>query len=136
MELGLMDSRSRSAGQARQAVADRDQAIDAYDDSCIHLEHKRYFVAVKGTPLRLTKTEFRVLSCLVRGIDRIVAFDDLWRYAWSPGKSPNRKSIHVFVSRVRRKLSPFGMKIDTVVGVGCMLSHGKCCSPGQSERQV
>lgn len=100
---------------------------DTYDDSCLHLEYKRYFVSVKGKALALTRTEFRVLSRLVRGINRIVAFDDLWQHAWGPNKAFNLKSIHVFVSRVRLKLAPFGVRVDSVVGVGYILSHGACC---------
>ena len=127
-----MDSRSQSAGQARQMIAGRSREADVYDDSCLHMEHRKYFVSVKGVPIKLTKTEFRVFSCLVRSINRVVAQQDLWEYAWGSDQALNRKSIHVFVSRVRRKLSPFGLKIDTMVGVGCMLSHGQCCSTSQS----
>jgi DNA-binding response OmpR family regulator len=100
---------------------------DVYDDSCLHLEYKRYFVSVKANALALTRTEFRVLSRLVKGINCIVAFEDLWEHAWGPNKSFNLKSIHVFVSRVRRKLAPFGVRVDSVVGVGYILSHGSCC---------
>ena len=100
---------------------------DIYHDSCLYLEHKRYFVSAKGKSLALTRTEFRILSRLIRGINGIVAFEDLWHNAWGPGNSFNLKSIHVFVSRVRRKLAPFGVRVDSVVGVGYILSHGSCC---------
>jgi DNA-binding response OmpR family regulator len=118
-----MDSRSHSAGHRQQPIAGRSSKDEVYNDSCLHIEHQRYFFAVKGTPMALTRTEFRVISHLVQSIDRIVAIQDLWDYAWSPGKSFNRKSIHVFVSRVRRKLAPFGLRIDSVVGVGYILSR-------------
>ena len=103
---------------------------EIYDDSCLHLEHKRYFVTAKGKALPLTKTEFRILSRLLRGINSIVTFEDLWGYAWGTNKSLNLKSIHVFVSRVRLKLAPFGIRVDSVVGVGYILSHGTCCDAG------
>lgn len=84
----------------------------------------------------LTKTEFRVLSYLIRNIDQIVAVEDLWAYAWGPSKSLKRKSIQVFVSRVRRKLAPFGLRIDGVVGVGYIFSHGACCSVERVEGEA
>ncbi len=84
----------------------------------------------------LTKTEFRVVSRLVRSINQIVAVEDLWAFAWGPNKSFKRKSIQVFVSRVRRKLASFGLRIDSVVGVGYILSHDACCSIGKVEREV
>ncbi|HKR13991.1 MAG TPA: helix-turn-helix domain-containing protein [Pyrinomonadaceae bacterium] len=109
---------------------------DIYDDSCLHLEHKRFYVSVKGKPLALTRTEFRVLSRLVKGINCIVQFEDLWAHAWGPGKPFNLKSIHVFVSRVRRKLVLFGVRVDSVVGVGYILSHGSCCKTDLQQANV
>jgi DNA-binding response OmpR family regulator len=102
---------------------------EVHDDSCLVVEHKRFFASVKGKPLSLTKTEFRVLSLLASNIGQIVTKESLWAFAWRPGKPLSRKSIHVFVSRVRGKIAPFGLKIDSLVGVGYILSHGTCCSP-------
>lgn len=107
-----------------------DEAV--YSDSCLYIERKTYFAAVRGVPLRLTRTEFKLLLCLVSNIDRIVTVKDLWAFAWKSNKQFNRKSIHVFMSRVRRKLLPFGLRVDSVVGVGYILSHGTCCSPAIS----
>jgi DNA-binding response OmpR family regulator len=102
---------------------------NVYDDSCLHIEHKRYLFTVKGTQVVLSKTEFRVLSRLIRGIDSVVAFEELWDYAWGRDRSIKRKNIHVLISKVRRKLAPFGVRVDSVVGVGYILSHGSCCTP-------
>jgi DNA-binding response OmpR family regulator len=101
--------------------------MDVYDDSCLHIEHKRYFFTVKGVSVTLTRTEFRVLSRLVKGIDEIVSFEDLWEHGWNPKKPFKLKTVHVFVSRIRGKLAPHGLKINSVVGVGYILSHGSCC---------
>ena len=108
---------------------------DIYVDSCLRVEHERYFLAVKGTPVKLTRTEFRIVSFLVSNIDRIATREELWSFAWGNKKPLNCKSIHVFLSRVRRKLEPFGLKIAGVVDVGYILSHGRCCSnPTQTTR--
>jgi DNA-binding response OmpR family regulator len=122
--LASMDSRTQAVSLMRN---EGPKGADVYTDSCFHIEHRRYFVAVKGTRVPLTKTEFRVVSGLARNIGRIVMFEDLWAYAWK-GKPFNRKSVHVFVSRVRRRLAVYGLRIDSVVGVGYILSHGTCCS--------
>jgi DNA-binding response OmpR family regulator len=106
---------------------------DVYHDSCLHIEHSRYFFTVKGTRLALSRTEFRILSRLIRGINRIVSFDDIWSYAWQRNKAFKLKSVHVFVSRVRRKLEPFGIRINSVVGVGYILSHDSCCRSDTQE---
>lgn len=107
---------------------------DVYVDSCLRVEHHRYFLAVKGTPVKLTHTEFRIVSCLVSNIDQIVTLQDLWNSAWDATKPLNRKGIHVFISRVRRKLVPFGLRIDSVVDVGYIFSHDRCCATASSEQ--
>jgi two-component system OmpR family response regulator len=116
---------SHDTGQS--AVSKRRTADDVYTDSCLLIEQKRYFAAVKGVPLKLTRTEFKILSCLASNIDRITRLEDLWNSAWSPAKSFNRKSIQVIMSRVRAKVVPRGLRIDSIVDVGYILSHDRCC---------
>src|SRR5262245_8795572 len=77
-----------------------------YVDSCLRVEPKRYFIAVKGKPLKLTKTEFRLISYLACNIPNISTFENLWSFAWDRDTAINRKSIQVYVSRIRRKLAP------------------------------
>ena len=115
-------------GPRQQSFPNAGSEGEVYVDSCLRIEHKRYFLAVKGTPVKVTKTEFKVISCLVSNINEVVRLEALWKSAWDPGKSFSRKSIHVFMSRIRRKLAPFGLRIDSVVDLGYILSHGTCCS--------
>jgi DNA-binding winged helix-turn-helix (wHTH) protein len=100
---------------------------EVYTDSCIHIEFERYYFACKGTALTLTKIEFQLLARLVRNLGQIVSVDRLWRSAWPNEKEMNLKSIQVFMSRLRRKLAPFGIRLDSVVSVGYVLSHESCC---------
>ena len=121
-----MDQQSRLAGLDQRPPEQRRDEV--YIDSCLQVEHRRYFAAVKGTPLTLTRTEFQLLSCLAGNIGRIVSVEELWAFAWKPNKPFNRKSVHVFMSRVRHKLVPFGLKVNSVVCVGYILSHDTCCA--------
>src|SRR5262245_57279755 len=105
-----MDIQNRSMNVAVQARPLQVNERHVYVDSCLRVEHKRYFVAIKGRPLKLTKTEFRLISYLASHMSDIATFDDLWRFAWEIDKAINRKSIHVYVSRIRRKLAPFGLR--------------------------
>src|SRR5262249_16287696 len=106
--------------------------VNVYDDSCLHLEYRRYFFTVNGTSITLTRTEFRILSRLIRGINGIVVFEELWEVGWGPGSAVNRKNLHVLVSKIRRKLEPVGVRINNVVGVGYILSHGACCQKAKT----
>ena len=94
---------------------------DVYDDGVLRVEHKNYYASFTGQPIRLPRTEFLIFSRLARTPDRIVSAEDLWNYAWGAGKPLNAESLHVYIYRLRNKLLPFQLRIDTMVNVGYRL---------------
>ena len=96
-------------------------AEDVYDDGYLRVEHKNYYVACGGTPLKLPRTEFLIFSRLARTPDRIVAASELWESVWGANKPLNTESLHVYIYRLRSKLAPFGLQIETMVNVGYRL---------------
>jgi DNA-binding winged helix-turn-helix (wHTH) protein len=42
-------------------------------------------------------------------------------YVWGDSKPYNSESLHVHIYRLRGKLAPFGIQIETMVGVGYRL---------------
>ena len=97
------------------------QADDIYDDGYLRVEHKNYYVACDGQPLKLPRTEFLILSRLTRSPERIVTAQELWEYAWGSDKPVNMESLHVYIYRLRNKLSASKVSIDTMVNVGYRL---------------
>ena len=102
-------------------------ADDVYDDGYLRVEHNAYYVSCAGTSLKLPRTEFLIFSRLARTPDRIVAASDLWESVWGANKPLNTESLHVYIYRLRSKLAPFGLQIETMVNVGYRL----ITSPGQ-----
>jgi two-component system, OmpR family, alkaline phosphatase synthesis response regulator PhoP len=96
-------------------------AEDIFDDGFLRVEHRNYYVACGGTPLKLPRTEFLILSRLARTPNRIVTAEDLWSSVWGGGKPLNSESLHVYIYRLRAKLSEFGLQIETMVNVGYRL---------------
>lgn len=94
---------------------------DIYDDGYLRVEHKNYYVACGGTPLKLPRTEFLIFSRLARTPDRIVTASDLWASVWGSDKPLNTESLHVYIYRLRTKLNAFGLQIETMVNVGYRL---------------
>ena len=94
---------------------------DVYDDGYLRVEHKSYYVSCSGNPIKLPRTEFLIFSRLVRSPERIVTAVDLWEYAWGNSKPLNTESLHVYIYRLRNKLLPFHLTIDTMVNVGYRL---------------
>jgi two-component system alkaline phosphatase synthesis response regulator PhoP len=84
----------------------------------LRVEHDNYYAACDGRPLKLPRGEFLLLSRLVSKAGRIVPAEDLWRYAWGDGRPYNAGSLHVHIYRLRNKLSPFRIKIETMINVG------------------
>jgi len=96
-------------------------AEDIYDDGFLRVEHKNYYVACAGSPIKLPRTEFLIFSRLTRTPNRIVASDELWSSVWGSDKPLNTESLHVYIYRLRAKLSDFGLQIETMVNVGYRL---------------
>ena len=103
------------SGQVQEASA------DVYDDGHLRVEHDNYYVSCEGQPLRFRRAEFLLLSRLARNTGRVVRAAELWRHAWGDAKPYNAESLHVHVYRLRTKLAPFGVRIETMVNVGYRL---------------
>ena len=100
-------------------------AVDVYyDDGYLRVEHRNYYVACGGQSLKLPRTEFLILSRLARSPERIVISEELWEYAWGGDKPVNMESLHVYVYRLRNKIAPHKLQIETMVNVGYRLIIG------------
>jgi two-component system, OmpR family, alkaline phosphatase synthesis response regulator PhoP len=94
---------------------------DIYDDGYLRVEHRNYYVSCAGQSLRLPRTEFLIFSRLARSPERIVPVEELWEYAWGREKPLNTESLHVYIYRLRHKLIPYSLTIETMVNVGYRL---------------
>ena len=94
---------------------------DVYDDGFLRVEHKNYYVACGGESIKLPRTEFLIFSRLARSPERIVPAEELWEHAWGNEKPLNTESLHVYIYRLRSKLLPYNLRIDTMVNVGYRL---------------
>lgn len=113
-----MSAREMSITQeTRQSLS----STDIYDDGYLRVEHRNYYVSCAGQSLRLPRTEFLIFSRLARSPERIVTVDELWEYAWGREKPLNSESLHVYIYRLRHKLVPYSLSIETMVNVGYRL---------------
>lgn len=94
---------------------------DVYDDGYLRVEHQNYYLACGGEPMYLPRVEFLLMSRLSRSINRVVRSEELWRAAWENSKPLNSASLHVYIHRLRTKLAPYRLQIDTVINVGYRL---------------
>ncbi len=73
---------------------------------------------VRGEPLRLTLTEFRILTSLIQAEGKILSRSALMNKAMGPGVTVTERTIDVHVTAIRKKLGDAGAMIRTVRGVG------------------
>jgi DNA-binding response OmpR family regulator len=92
-----------------------------YDDGHLRVEHDNYYVSLGGRALKLPRKEFLIISRLARNPERIVASEELWQHAWGVRAPFNAESLHVHIYRLRRRLAPHRIQIDTMVNVGYRL---------------
>ena len=71
-------------------------------DLAIDREERR--VTLAGQPLNLSATEYDLLSELAANGGRVVTHDDLLRRVWRSRNKGDRRVLHAFVRRLRRKL--------------------------------
>lgn len=84
------------------------------------LDPVRHLLEVRGMPVPLTPTEFRLLACLMAAPGAVVRRRALLRAAWPEGAQVSDNTLDQYLARLRRKLreadSPRG--ISTARGVG------------------
>lgn len=115
-----------------------DSAADVYDDGRLRVEHENFYVACLGRSLRLPRAEFLLLSRLLRNPERLVQAEELWRHALGGGKPYNSDSLRVHIYRLRQRLAPHGIHIETMVNVGYRLvpaAADEALRPGESTHE-
>lgn len=118
--LSIMASESRFTLNY-QPGGGSDIGAGIYDDGYLRVEPENYYVSCAGKRISLPLKEFLIFSRLARNADRVVSSEELWRFAW--GDLPfNSLSLRVHVHRLRRTFQPFGLGIQSMVGVGYRLS--------------
>jgi len=80
---------------------------------------------LNSEPLELAGREWAVLEVLLGKVEKIISKETIIQAVagWGDDLSPN--AIEVYVSRLRAKLDPAGIKIRTVRGFGYMLEEFK-----------
>ncbi|MFG3369749.1 response regulator transcription factor [Streptomyces sp. NPDC090032] len=88
------------------------------------LDAVRHLVSVRGTPVDLTPTEFRLLAALMSASGGIVRRRELVRAGWPEGAQVHDNTLDQYLTRLRRKLREAGSDrtIGTARGVGHRLS--------------
>lgn len=80
-------------------------------------------VHIDGEPVRLTLTEFRLLTALVEARGKVLSRSTLMNTAMGPGVTVTERTIDVHVTSIRKKLGDHAALVQTVRGVGYRLTE-------------
>lgn len=75
-----------------------------YDDGRLLIDLEKRYVKLRGEPVQLTPTEFRLLSTLLRNLGRVVSHEELIREVWGTEESASLASLKVYIHYLRRKI--------------------------------
>jgi len=77
-------------------------------------------VTLGGKEVAFTALEFKLLLAFLRQPNRVLTRSWLLQTVWQSSPSVSTRTVDKHVESLRKKLPPFGKKVETVVGVGYM----------------
>lgn len=87
-----------------------------YEKLCIDSERK--MVKLMDEEIGLTKIEFELLRFLVENAGRVLSRESLLEQCWPKDTVVSDRTVDVNITRLRRKIAPYGECIKTRVGYG------------------
>jgi len=85
----------------------------------------RRHVAVGGTEVRLTPTEYKLLTTLIRHAGKVVTHQQLLREVWGPAHTDQAHYVRIYMAHLRHKLEAEPARpryLQTEPGVGYRLA--------------
>jgi two-component system response regulator RegX3 len=115
---------SRVRAILRRRELDRANGGAALRLGGLHLDLVRHELTVDGEPVRLTLSEFKVLSLLAEQPERVVSRRELMQHLWASDHVGDEHACEVHVSNLRRKIEvdpTRPQRLVTVRGMGYKL---------------
>jgi two-component system KDP operon response regulator KdpE len=104
----------------------------------IELDPARRAVTVAGSPVHFSPREYELLKVLLSNQGRLVTRERLLRAVWGREYVEAREYLHVYVGRLRRKLSEAGVGplieqlIATETGIGYRVAASEAATPAEA----
>ena len=99
-------------------VYHKESVHETFSRDDLTVDFLKHEVTVKGMPIQLTLTEFKLLSCLLESIGQVKTREYLLENIWEHGDGVYSRTIDTHIQRLRTKLKKAGRYIETIRGVG------------------
>ena len=114
----MAEFEARARALVRRHRADRAQSIKI---GPLELTMGQPRILLNGTPVDLTAREFTLLELLAQRAGRVVKKDQIASSLAPSGEALSDTAIEVAIHRLRRRLEPFDLKVQTIRGFGYLL---------------
>jgi two-component system, OmpR family, KDP operon response regulator KdpE len=123
--VGELLARVRAMLRRRRAPGQEPGGIVRFGD--VQVDQQARLVTRGGQAVRLTPTEFRLLSVLVNNAGRVVTAPQLLREVWGPSNTENGHYVRIYMGHLRQKLEhdpaqPVHLLTETGVGYRLLLA--------------
>jgi len=123
--VGELLARVRAMLRRRRAPGQEPGGIVRFGD--VQVDQQARLVTRGGQAVRLTPTEFRLLSVLVNNAGRVVTAPQLLREVWGPSNAENGHYVRIYMGHLRQKLEhdpaqPVHLLTETGVGYRLLLA--------------
>lgn len=85
--------------------AEQESQLEIEDDY-LTVDLAAHRITIQGEPIKLTKTEFRLLAYLVKNAGLVLTFQQILENVWGWDYQDSVQYVHVYVSRLRQKIEP------------------------------
>lgn len=113
------------------------RTADLFHCGPLTIDFDQRLVTLSGEEVQLSRTEYRLLECLAQNAGRTLVADALLSKVWGPEYVGDYASLHLYISRLRRKLSEDSRQprfIVTKPGIGYMMPREADADLLQRER--
>lgn len=109
---------SRVAAVLRRCSSQKSQHDDFLTYKEMLLDNNRKSLVVEGRPIEVTKTEFELLHLLVSAPGKVFSREQILSAVWPNDTVVVDRTVDVNITRLRKKISPYGANIVTRHGYG------------------
>lgn len=103
----VLAARIRAAlRQSETEPALKTEKAVTFQDGYLAVDLNGRLVTLNNEPLKLTKTEYRVLAYLVQNAGLVLTFEQILENVWGWDYQDSIQYVHVYVSRLRQKIEP------------------------------
>ena len=107
-----------------QHLGDSDNPEEVLRFGEVVLDLARHVMTVRGEPVELTATEFKLLTVLAQRKGRVQSRERLLRDVWGYDQDTDSRTVDTHIRRVREKLGRASKYVATVRGFGYQLLNG------------